>query len=63
MKPTDTAVIFSETDFGQTKNPMAPADLGQVLSDLSISRREISEGKGIDAEEALLNLGRENGYI
>ena len=45
------------------EDPFAPVSIEQVLSDLAVSRREIEEGKGMDAEKALEQLGRKYGYL
>ena len=45
------------------EDPFAPVSIEQVLSDLAVSRREIEEGKGMDAEKALEQLGSKYGYL
>lgn len=44
-------------------NPFIPASQKQILSDLAESRRQISDGKGIDMEEALKRMGKQHGFI
>ena len=63
MKTSDPVISYTQSEHGQSSNPFAPVDLDQVLSDLAVSRREIAEGNGTDAREALLEIGRENGYL
>ena len=47
----------------KSANPFLPVDSGQVLSDLEISREEISRGEGLNMEEALMKLGQEHGFL
>lgn len=44
-------------------NPFVPASQEQILSDLAESRRQISEGKGLDMEEELRSMGKQHGFI
>lgn len=44
-------------------NPFVSASQEQILSDLAESRRQISEGKGLDMEEALKRMGKQHGFI
>lgn len=45
------------------ENPFTPVGVKQVVSDLSESRRQIAEGKGLDMEDALNELGRQHGFL
>jgi len=44
-------------------NPFVPVSQEQVLSDLTESRRQITDGKGLDMENALNRLGKQHGFI
>lgn len=44
-------------------NPFIPASQDQILSDLTESRQQISDGKGLDMEEALKKMGEQHGFI
>ncbi len=44
-------------------NPFVPVSQEQILSDLAESRRQISDGKGIDMEDALNRMGKQHGFI
>lgn len=45
------------------ENPFIPVSTEQILSDLSESRQQIDEGKGIDMKDALNDLGKQHGFI
>ena len=47
----------------KSANPFLNVDSGQVLSDLDISREQISRGEGLNMEEALMKLGQEHGFL
>ena len=47
----------------KSANPCLPVDSRQVLSDLEISREQISRGEGLNMEEALMKLGQEHGFL
>lgn len=47
----------------KSANPFLPVDPRQVLSDLEISREQISRGEGLNMEEALMKLGQEHGFL
>ena len=42
-------------------NPYAPKTEEDVLSDLEESRKQISEGKGVDMKQALIGMGEQPG--
>ncbi|MCI9479893.1 MAG: hypothetical protein HFI21_12975 [Lachnospiraceae bacterium] len=44
-------------------NPFVPASQEQILSDLAESRQQISDGKGLDMEDALKRMGKQHGFI
>lgn len=44
-------------------SPFLPVGTRQILSDLAQSRQEIAEGKGMDMEEALEEIGRKHGFV
>ena len=44
-------------------SPFIPVSTEQVLSDLAVSRQQRSEGKGVDAREALQEVGRQRGFV
>lgn len=44
-------------------NPFAPLTRERVLSDINISEQQLAEGKGMDAQEALIKIGQKHGFI
>ena len=44
-------------------NPFVPVSEEQILSDLAESRRQISDGKGLNMEEGLNRMGKQHGFI
>lgn len=44
-------------------NPFVSVGIEQVMSDLSESRSQISEGKGLDMKDALEELGKQHGFL
>ena len=44
-------------------NPFVPIGQEQILSDLAESRQQISDGKGLDMEDALKEMGKQHGFI
>lgn len=44
-------------------NPFVPVDTQQVLSDLAESQQQITDGKGLDMEDALNTMGKRHGFI
>lgn len=44
-------------------NPFVPVSEEQILSDLAESRRQISDGKGLNMEEGLNRIGKQHGFI
>ena len=44
-------------------NPFTPKTTDQILSDLEVSRQQIKEGKGLEAKDALKEMGRQHGFI
>lgn len=44
-------------------NPFVPVSQEQIFSDLAESRRQISDGKGLDMKDALNRIGEQHGYI
>ena len=47
----------------KSSNPFTPLGTSQVLSDLEKSRQQIAEGKGMDMNEALEEIGKKHGFI
>ena len=45
------------------ENPFIPVNTKQVFSDLSESRQQIADGKGLDMKNALTELGKQRGFI
>lgn len=41
--------------------PRLTAD--EILKDLALSREQYAAGQGMDAEDALIKMGKENGYV
>ncbi len=44
-------------------NPFVPVSTEQVLSDLAESRQQITDGKGLDMQDALNRMGKQHGFI
>lgn len=44
-------------------NPFVPVSQEQILSDLAGSRQQISDGKGLNMEDALKRTGKQHGFI
>ncbi len=44
-------------------NPFVPVSQEQILSALAESRQQISDGKGLDMEDALNRMGKQHGFI
>ena len=44
-------------------NPFAPVSQEQILSDLAESCQQISDGKGLNMEDALKRMGKQHGFI
>ena len=44
-------------------NPFVPVSAEQVLTDLEESRQQISEGNGVDMNDALNELGKRHGFV
>ncbi len=44
-------------------NPFVPVSQEQLLCDLAESRQQISDGKGLDMEDALKRMGKQHGFI
>ena len=42
-------------------HPFTPLNQEQIFSDLDESRRQISDGKGLDMEDALKRMGKQHG--
>lgn len=55
-----TQSLFSS---GKSANPFTPVNQEQILSELAESRRQISDGKGLDMEDALNKMGKQHGFI
>ena len=44
-------------------NPFIPVSQEQILSDLAESRQQISHGKGLDMEDTMKKMGKQQGFI
>lgn len=44
-------------------NPFTPKSKDDILEDLSESRKQIAEGKGVDMKQALQEMGAKHGFI
>lgn len=44
-------------------NPFISVSQEQLLSDLAESRQQISDGKGLNMEDALNRMGKQHGFI
>lgn len=44
-------------------NPFLPLTAKQILSELAESRQQITNGNGLDMEEALNELGKQHGFL
>lgn len=49
--------------FPVVRSEPRPVTEEDILADLALSRRQIEQGKGKDAEEALAEMGKANGYV
>ncbi|MCD8021938.1 MAG: hypothetical protein LUF30_02815 [Lachnospiraceae bacterium] len=58
-----TKHLFTSEEMGESGSPFIPVTEEKVLNDLAMSRREITEGKGLDMREALDTLGRQHGFL
>ena len=45
----------------RSRLPRLTAD--EILKDLALSREQYAAGQGMDAEDALMKMGKENGYV
>ena len=66
--PVDSSIKvmeFTKSLFTSRKpaNPFVPLSQEQILSDLAGSRQQTSEGKGLDMEDALKEMGKQHGFI
>ena len=44
-------------------NPFIPKSKNDILADLSESRKQIAEGKGIEMKQALQEIGVKHGFV
>ena len=68
MRLCETVMVifeFTQKLFTSRKpaNPFTPVSVKQVASDLAESRQQIAEGKGLNMEAALNELGRNHGFL
>jgi len=55
---------FPDIDaFALAYNPFVPVSTEQVLSDLAESRQQITDGKGLNMQDALNKMGKQHGFI
>ncbi|MCR5211266.1 MAG: hypothetical protein K6C41_01815 [Lachnospiraceae bacterium] len=56
---------YTQTLFTSPKpaNPFTPKTEKDVLADLEESRKQISEGKGVDMKQALEEMGARHGFV
>lgn len=57
--------IYTQNLFTSNKpaNPFIPLTEERVLSDLSISRKQAENGEGLNMREALVEMGKQHGFI
>lgn len=57
-------LVFVREELREVKNnPFAPLTRERVMADIKISEQQIADGKGMDAEEALIALGKKHGFV
>lgn len=44
-------------------NPFTPKSKKDILEDLAESRKQITEGKGVDMKQALQEMGANHGFV
>lgn len=57
-------LVFAQEQYKKAEphNPFAPLTKEKVLSDINLSEKQIDEGKGIDATEAVMALRKKYGF-
>jgi hypothetical protein len=57
--------LFTQDLFGAKKpaSPFTPVTEQQVLDDLSASREQIAQGRGVNMADGLRQMGKEHGFI
>lgn len=66
--PEDARIMvynYTQSLFTSRKpeNPFIPLTTDMILSDLEESRKQISEGKGLNISDALNELGEKHGFV
>jgi len=56
---------FTQTLFTSQRpaNPFVPLTAGDVLNDLRISREQADHGEGVHMKDALMEMGKQHGFI
>lgn len=55
---------FVRNELKEVKNnPFAPLTRERVMADIKVSEQQLADGKGVDAEQALITLGKKHGFI
>ncbi len=56
---------YTQTLFTSPKpaNPFTPKTEKDILADLEESRKQLSEGKGVDMKQALEEMGARHGFV
>lgn len=44
-------------------NPFVPLTEEKILSDLSISRQQAANGEGLNMKDALMEMGKQHGFV
>ena len=57
-------LIFVKQELNAVKpTPFSSVNREQIMHDIDLSERQLADGEGLDATQALLNLGKNHGYI
>ena len=57
--------VYTQNLFTSNKpaSPFVPLTEEKVFSDLSISRQQAANGEGLNMREALMEMGRQHGFV
>ena len=57
--------IYTKNLFTSNKpaSPFVPLTEEKILSDLSISRQQAANGEGLNMREALVEMGKQHGFV
>lgn len=57
-------LIFVKQELNAVKpTPFSPVNREQIMHDIDLSERQLADGEGLDATQALLHMGKNHGYI